>query len=429
VVRARLARRDAVFLAVARDLIYAHLASPYRRLLALAGCEYGDLERMVAHEGVEETLQTLFRCGVYLRVEEYKGRRPTVRGSASFTVSPDQLRNPRSSVHLRTETSGSRGHRTVVGMDLANLREKALNLSLCLDARRAGNWVHACWTVPGGSTMSTILRMSRAGAFPVRWFSQVDPASPDLHARYAWGATLLAWGGRAVRLRLPRPEYAPLDSPLPVLRWLTGMLRAGRIPHLHTYPSSAVRLCEAATDAGVDIAGAQFTIGGEPVTDARLDRIRRTGSVAVPHYAAVEAGHIGYGCLMPQTPDEVHLLHDLHGLIQAGSDGPAAGLPADAMLLTSLRPTSPLVLFNVSLGDQATVEQRDCGCPLEHLGWTTHLRTIRSHEKLTAGGMSFLDHDLGRVLEEDLPRRFGGVPTDYQLLETRPTMAALASVC
>jgi hypothetical protein len=58
-----------------------------------------------------------------------------------------------------------------------------------------------------------------------------------------------------------------------------------------------------------------------------------------------------------------------------------------------------------------------CGCPLERLGWTTHLREIRSFEKLTAGGMTFLDADVVRVLEDVLPARFGGGPTDYQLLE------------
>jgi hypothetical protein len=46
------------------------------------------------------------------------------------------------------------------------------------------------------------------------------------------------------------------------------------------------------------------------------------------------------------------------------------------------------------------------------------LDTIRSFEKLTAGGMTFLDTDIAAVLETDLPARFGGGPADYQLLET-----------
>ena len=31
--------------------------------------------------------------------------------------------------------------------------------------------------------------------------------------------------------------------------------------------------------------------------------------------------------------------------------------------------------------------------------------------------MNYLDLDIIRILEEDLPRRFGGGPTDYQLVE------------
>jgi hypothetical protein len=76
-----------------------------------------------------------------------------------------------------------------------------------------------------------------------------------------------------------------------------------------------------------------------------------------------------------------------------------------------------LILLNASLGDQAVLVRRACNCPLERLGWDTHLHTIRSFEKLTAGGMTFLDTDVIRVLDEVLPARFGGAPTDYQLLE------------
>ena len=38
-------------------------------------------------------------------------------------------------------------------------------------------------------------------------------------------------------------------------------------------------------------------------------------------------------------------------------------------------------------------------------------------EKLTGEGMTFLDLDVIRVLEEVLPARFGGAPTDYQVVE------------
>jgi hypothetical protein len=92
-------------------------------------------------------------------------------------------------------------------------------------------------------------------------------------------------------------------------------------------------------------------------------------------------------------------------------------LPASTLLFSSLRPTAPIILLNVSMGDQAVVVRRACGCPLERLGWATHLHTVRSYEKLTAGGAAFLGADVIRVLEEVLPARFGGDPTDYQLVE------------
>jgi hypothetical protein len=206
---------------------------------------------------------------------------------------------------------------------------------------------------------------------------------------------------------------------------MEDVLRRGDTPHVMTFPSAVVRLCTAATEAGLDLHRAVFTSAGEPLTSARLAVVDRAGARMIPRYSSVESGPIGYGCLLREAPDDLHLLQDLVALIQPGKTGASragtgsAGpffLP-DTLLLSTLRASAPLVLINVSLGDQAIMYERACGCPLETLGWTTHLRDIRSHEKLTAGGMTFLDTDLIRVLEELLPARFGGAPTDYQLVE------------
>ena len=154
------------------------------------------------------------------------------------------------------------------------------------------------------------------------------------------------------------------------------------------------------------------------MTAARLGLLERTGLHAVAEYGSAECGgSISYGCLAPEAPDEVHLFDDLHALIPAATPADRGELPGSAILVTSLRPTAPLILLNVSMGDRAVLTRRRCGCPLEELGWRTHLHTIRSFEKLTAGGMTFLDTDVIRVLEEVLPARFGGGPTDYQLAE------------
>ena len=70
----RLERREADFLDLIRWGVYENPVSPYRELLRLAGCEFGDLERLVARQGLEEALGRLCAHGVYLTVDELKGR-------------------------------------------------------------------------------------------------------------------------------------------------------------------------------------------------------------------------------------------------------------------------------------------------------------------------------------------------------------------
>jgi hypothetical protein len=146
----------------------------------------------------------------------------------------------------------------------------------------------------------------------------------------------------------------------------------------------------------------------------------------------MEAGILSEGCLAPEAADEVHLFHDLNAVIQASPCPTTASLPDSALLLTSLRSTAPMILLNVSMGDQAILSQRSCGCSLQAQGWTTHLHDIRSFEKLTAGGMTILDADAIAALEEVLPARFGGSSADYQLQEHetrdgRPRLVLLVS--
>lgn len=413
----RLEHREDDFLMVARELIYHDARSPYRALLLQAGCEYGDLETLVRRAGVEGALRSLFQHGVYLTIDEVKGRRPAVRGSATITVSPEQLRNPRSSVHVQGRSGGSRGTRTVVGLGLDDLHEEAIDLCVFFDARGGLGWTHAVWGVPGGTALRMLLRMCGAGARPASWFSQLDPAAPGLHRRYLWSARVADWGGRLAGVPFPQPQHVPLGNPLPIIRWIVDVRRAGATPHLMVQPSAAVRLCQAAAAVGTGLDGVQFTVGGEPLTAARVAEIKRAGAAVTSRYASIETGQIAYGCLAPQAPDDLHVLHDLHALITAGGEGATAGLPVNGLLVSSLRMTTPLVLLNISLGDQAEVVQRHCGCPLGEVGWTTHLSAVRSHEKLTAGGMTLWDRDVARVLEEVLPGRFGGASTDYQLVE------------
>jgi len=412
--RRRLVRREADFLDLTRRAVYEHRESPYRPLLRAAGCEYGDLVHLVAEDGLETGLRTLARQGVYLTLEELRGRRPVTRGQTEVAVNPGCLGNPLVWPDFSIRSSGSRGTSTGLGLNLSFVRELAVNYGLAIDARGGRSWHHAIWGVPGGAALNQVLRFAAFGVPPVRWFVQVDAERAGLPARYAWSARALVWGGRLAGVALPAPIYASAEDPAPIVEWLASVLGAGQVPHLFAFPSAAVRLCRAARRAGVDLHGAQLTVGGEPVTAARLNEITRSGAMPVAHYGSIETSTIGYGCLARAAPDELHLFHDVTAAVQT-PDVP--GVQGGTLLMTSLRATAPLILLNASLGDQAIMGPRPCGCPLEELGWTTHLHAVGSDQKLTTGGMAFLDADLLRVLEEVLPARLGGGPVDYQLLE------------
>jgi hypothetical protein len=413
----RLAGRAADFLALTRGAVFANPVSPYRWLFAQAGCEYGDLERLVLGEGLEGALGALFQRGVFLTVDEFKGRVSLRRGSAVTTVDPAALRNPGTAWHVPIYTSGSRGERMLVPLDLDWYRARSVDVCLWLDAIGGAGWQQATWSVPGGNSLNAVLEFAAVDSPLRRWFTPIAMSGEGLDGRYRWTAWVLDLMLRGVGIPHPRPEVVTVDDALVIVGWMTETLRAGAVPHLDAFPSMAVRLCQAAQGAGMDVSGVRFLLSGEPVTAARLRSIHAVGATAEVRYGTMEAGPIGLGCLRPSAPDAMHLWHDLNAVI-------AASLPATddlerpALLISSLRPSAPIILLNVSLGDTAELTRSACGCPMEALGWTTSLRDIRSFEKLTAGGMAFLDRDIIAVLEEVLPDRFGGSPTDYQLVES-----------
>lgn len=417
-IRARRARRETDFLDLMTRAVYADPRSPYRRLLELAGCERGDLERLVRSDGVEGALEVLFRSGVYLTIDEFKGRRAVRRGSAILEVAAARLRNPLSAMHVPTQSGGSGGAASPLVYDLASIRDHAANTLLVLDARGGRDWVKGVWGLSTGSA-PVVLRFGSFGSPVARWFVHVSPSGPGLHPHYRWTPEGLRLAAVVAGVRFPRPEVVTLADPLAVAEWMIETRRRGRTPHLYGFASPTVCLAEAARAAGLDLSGTRFTVTGEPVTGARLAVLRASGAEIGLDYGCAEAGGpVSYGCLRPSAPDDVHFCDDLHALVQPESGTSERALPARALLLSSLRASAPVVLLNVSLGDRAHVSRRRCGCPLDDHGWDRHLDGIRSFEKLTAGGMTFLDVDVAAVLESQLPARFGGGPADYQLLET-----------
>jgi hypothetical protein len=429
----RLEHRGATFLDIVQRAIYARSAGPYAQLLRHAGCEYGDLQRLVRADGVEGALQALLTVGVYLTLEEMKGRRPVRRGSVTIEADPVRLRNPLVGCDLPVHSGGSRSAGTPLGWDLAYVWDRAVDMRLAQEARGEARRRFGVWGVPGSGAIVHLLDTTARGSVPERWFSQVDPRGPAVAARYRASVRLVRLAARLAGVRLPSPTHAPIDDPRMVLDWLESVLKDGDTPELLGYPSALLQVVETAVRKGVRLDGVEVITGGEPITATRLASFRGAGIRVFPRYAAAEAGLLGEGCLRPEGSDDVHVVNDLVALIQPGRDAVLPAVPPEALLVTSLRPTAPLILLNVSMGDGGVLDPRPCGCPLGALGWTIRLRAVGSFEKLTAEGMTFLDADVARVLEK-LPERFGGAPGDYQLVEDeaadgRPRLRLLVHPC
>ncbi len=90
---------------------------------------------------------------------------------------------------------------------------------------------------------------------------------------------------------------------------------------------------------------------------------------------------------------------------------------SDAILFSALRPACPKIMVNTEIGDSAGLDCRPCDCLFGELGYIQRLSHIRSFKKLTGEGMTVRGADLYPIVEEVLPRRFGGLPGHYQFVE------------
>ena len=424
----RLSQREELLLDRIRNDVFSQPGSVYHRLFRYAGCELGDLERSIRKDGVDAALEQLLRAGVYLTVDEFKGRKAVARGSLQLKVKPEDFRSPRAAYHLPASSGGSRSAGTRVLIDLRFVRDCAANCLLCLDAWGGRDWIKADWETLGAGARFRLIKFAMFGRPPQAWFTQIHPDDPSLPGIFRWNTRALRWSSALSGRPIPPPVPATLNDPTPVAEWLVKVLKTGATPLVQTFPGSALRLCLGAAQQQMDLSGTRFLLGGEPITAARVATIRNHGCVPIPRYGSIECGAIGYGCPHGAHPDEVHLLRHMHALITAKSQGETLGLPPEALFVTALHKCSPFLMLNLSMGDQAEVQQRECGCTWHELGLTTTLHNIRSFEKLTGGGVTFLGTEVIQILEQVLPGEFGGSPTDYQLVEEESALGEPALV-
>jgi hypothetical protein len=415
----RLRRREEGFLILLERGVYANPRSPYRRLLEAAGMELGDARNLFADLGLEGALRSLRDAGVYATLDEFKGRKPLERGGVSLPLDEAGFDNPLSLPHYRVQSSGSRGKPSRVAVDLALREQDAAYHALFLAAFRLQDRPFAIWRAipPSSSGINNCLLQAKVGAPVAKWFSPYRARRTLEALGFALFSAYTIRVGRLCGARLAAPEHCPPDDPERVARWLSAMKRNGTPAVIDTQIGLGVRACTAAVDEGLDISGTFFRFGGEPYTEAKAAAVAASESRAVCHYSMTEAGRVALACGAPVALDDMHFAADKLAVLQRDRVVDAAGQRVGALSYTTLFPAAPKIMINVESGDYGILQRRECGCPLGELGLSLHVHGVRSYDKLTSEGIHFLGSDLYALVDEVLPGRFGGAPTDYQLVE------------
>jgi len=396
-------RREAAFLECAERLIFAAPHGPLARLLRWAGCEPGDLRRLVAADGLEAALARLRAAGVWVSAEELRGGAPLRRSGLTLALAPGDFDNPLAAGRIAGASSGSTGAALPVRYSWQFLAGEAAHELLLLASHGRGDAPVALWLPgpPGIAGLHNVLVHAKLGRPPRRWFSPSPaPAAGSglpFHADRGW---------RVLRRLLPRlgpaPEWVPPERAEDVARWLAASPRPAV---LKCFASAAVRVAGAAAAAGLDLSRHLVLAGGEPLTAERRGFLARAGLRVFARYAATETGFVAGACPAGASGGDMHLYADRLAVI-ATEHG--------ALAFTSLSLAAPKVLLNVELGDHGQLRQQACDCALGREGLVWRVAEVHSPAKIALEGVK-----VGEVEFTDLVagvvRELGGGADDFQI--------------
>jgi hypothetical protein len=259
------------------------------------------------------------------------------------------------------------------------------------------------------------VRNSRLGCPVEKWFSTCAKSPDSTHyqvATHCWVRLARLFGGQ-----VPFPTYLPPDDFSPVAAWIAGRREQRLACAVHSYTSPVVRVAAAAIEKGLDIRGTLFLVAGETLTDAKRRVVESTGAEVFPGYVISEIGPIGYACRQMTAGNCAHVFRDSVAVINRRRVAPLSDTEVNTLLFTTLLPFAGLVLINIDMDDAGVLAPATCDCTFSRMGFTTQIRDIFSYGKLTGHGVTLVGTDVLRILETVLPARFGGGPTDYQLVE------------
>ncbi|MGO9231685.1 MAG: hypothetical protein ACLQKA_21040 [Bryobacteraceae bacterium] len=415
--RFQMEHREEHFLDLARQIVFSNPHHPYYEMFRIAGCTAQDLVAEVGRSGLEPALEKLVAAGVYLTHDEFKGKVPLIRGGREIPYAPHALLNPLVRGRMMNSSSGSRssGTMTPANTKLQSYQEAYFRLAwreFGLDGRTS---VQMLPILPSLYGIGYNIWHIRSGLQPAKWFAQ--RGSGRGAARYRTLTDLIVLSARLMGAPLPLPDYLPENDFSPVARWIAQRNREGTRCVMFSFVSSAVRVAAAARDENLDIAGTTFLVGGEALTDAKRAGMEAAGCEAHSKYNISEVGGVGIACRHMRTGNSVHVHRDAVAVVSRRRRAPLSDVEVNSLLFTNLLPFAAWFLINAEMDDAGILEPVDCDCEYSRAGMNQRIRDMYSYGKLTGQGITLLGGDIAHILESALPKRFGGGPGDYQLVE------------
>jgi hypothetical protein len=422
-IRKRMENRNECFIQIVKKGIFENHNSPSNKLLTNVKIRIEDIKKWVEKNSVEYTLKMLLEDGVYFTVDEFKGKQEVIRKGLKFYCRESDFDNPYVKEAYEVRSGASRSAGTRVRIDFDFLTKKSLYDAYLLGMfdllySPIANWFPL---FPGAPGINSSLRFSKIGNPPKKWFSQVKSS----HVKVGWekelGAKIIFSFARIYGVPIANPEFVDLNNAYIIAKWAETMCREFSKCVIYTFAASAVRVCLAAKEKNYSIKGTHFLVTGEPLTEKKKNEIENAGARAIPVYGISEAGVVAAGCNCSECgmeSDHCHVYKDSTALIMHKYLDQKRELSVDSFLFSNLLFESPKLLLNVGMGDYGTVVEKTTDCEFGKVGFSTHVSNIRSYEKLTGEGVTFVDTDFMNIIEKVLPEKFGGSSTDYQLIES-----------
>jgi hypothetical protein len=417
VIQEQLQHREERFLAQARRYIFSDPSHPYHAMFELAQCTQGDLESLVARRGLEGALLELKNAGIFLTHDEVKRKRPIVRAGREIPSDERSFlkKDLKGSWQSRSSGSRSAGTHTPHSVAYRSYRDCYEGLMATEHGYAGKEFVMLMPILPAPYGLTRPSTMHRMGGRVNKWFAVGGNLRGTAHYRII--TKLLVAESRLLGVQTPWPEYLPPHDFNPAVNHLQKTSEGGRKAVVWGVTSPAVRVAAAARDRGIRLDGVSFFVSGEALTEAKRQVIQSTGAEVYPTYIISEIGTIGYACRPMQSGNCVHLFEDNVAVISVERPAPLTQATVHSLHFTTLLPSNPRMLINAEMDDHGFVERTTCDCTLARAGFRRQIRDIWSFSKLTGYGTTLVGSDVLAILEERLPARFGGSPTDYQLVE------------